>query len=199
MNSNETFVVIDFETTGLDYRTEQIIELAALKVRGGREIGRLQMLVSLDESRELSDYIMELTGISATDLDGAPDKTHALKVLALFIDDATVVAQNASFDLAFLSPVHVPKSFVCTRTLSLLIEPEENPSLMDVCSKYGIEVNENHRALDHVLATYEVFKIRLRQAEEKGIEFHNVLIGTVDRPLRFIPEFTKVVRGEISQ
>lgn len=42
------YVVIDLETTGHDYRWDEIIEIAAVRFRDGKEIERYEQLVAID-------------------------------------------------------------------------------------------------------------------------------------------------------
>lgn len=194
--AKETFVVIDFETTGLDYKTEQVIEVAALKTDGEREIGRLHTFVSIGD-RDLPEFITQLTGITEFDLDGGCHEEDALAALSFFIGDSTVIAQNAPFDFAFLGNYDIwPENFVCTRALSRLVEPNESPSLKNVCERHGIELNGHHRAMNDVEATLRVFNLMREKAEADGIEYRNIVIDSAERPLRFIPHYAKVVKIE---
>lgn len=194
--AKETFVVIDFETTGLDYKTEQVIEVAALKTDGEREIGRLHTFVSLGD-RELPEFITQLTGIKPEDLSGGCSEEDALYALTYFIGDSTVVVQNAPFDFSFLDKyIIAPESFVCTRALSCLVEPNESPSLKNVCERHGIELNGHHRAMNDVEATLRVFNLMREKAEASGIEYRNIVIDSAERPLTFVPYYAKVIKIE---
>jgi DNA polymerase III subunit epsilon len=193
----KTYTVIDFETTGLDYKTDQIIEIAAVKIdENFKEIGRFHTMVKLNEGRELPRFIKELTGINEEDLVAGMDEQNALATLILFIDDSTVIAQNASFDLSFLNRLNMCEidSFICTRALTKLIEPNENPSLKTTCERHGIKLEGHHRGMNDVLATIEVFKLMKAKADELGVEYQNVVIDSSERPLRFIPGCAKVIK-----
>lgn len=193
----KTYTVIDFETTGLDYKTDQIIEIAAVKIdENFKEIGRFHTMVRLNEGRELPQFIKELTGIKEQDLIAGMDEQNALATLILFIDDSTVIAQNASFDLSFLNRLNMCEidSFICTRALTKLIEPNENPSLKPTCERYEIKLESHHRGMNDVLATIEVFKLMKAKADELGIEYQNVVIDSSERLLRFIPKNAKVIK-----
>lgn len=154
-------------------------------------------MVRLYDGEPLPEFITNLTGIKPEDLDGGMDEVTALYLLGNFIEDSTVVAQNAPFDLSFLSNAVVyPEKFICTRALTRLVEPDESPSLKATCERHGINLEGQHRAENDVLATIEVFKVMRRKADESGIEYHNVVINTPDRPLTFIPKYAKVIEGK---
>jgi DNA polymerase III alpha subunit (gram-positive type) len=184
------YIVFDFETTGLDYKEEQVIEIASAKLDENLEpIETYSTLVRLNEGRTLPQFIRQLTGITAEDLEenGIPER-HAMKQLKEFIGDSIVVAQFASFDLSFLSKVLVPEKFICTRSMARLLRPEEYASLSNLIKIYGIENLDPHRAYADVEATIEVFKRQKKECDEKGIEYMNVLIDSNERPLKYVPE-----------
>ncbi|WNF07449.1 3'-5' exonuclease [Brevibacillus borstelensis] len=191
---SEIYTFIDLETTGLDYETDQIIEIAAVRTDLTREYGRLQMFVRLEGGRKLPDFITELTGITPDMLSGGSRQELVACALDWFIADTTPVAHNAPFDLSFLYEWEVmPDSFVCTRALAKLVEPTESPSLKDVCARHGIDLTGHHRAMNDVLAAIEVFRKLKPIAEARGIEYRNVVVNSPERPLTFVPNNAKVV------
>lgn len=188
---SEIYTFIDLETTGLNYETEQIIEIAAVKTDLEREYGRLQMFVRLDEGRQLPDFITELTGITADSLIHGLTPYSAMSALFYLADNTTVVAHNAPFDLSFL--YWYAESFVCTRALAKLVEPTESASLAVVCARHSIDLTGHHRAMNDVLATIEVFRKLAPIAEARGIDYRNVVVDSPERPLTFVPHNAKVV------
>jgi DNA polymerase-3 subunit epsilon len=190
----KNYVVLDLETTGLDYKTEQITEIGAIKLDSEfNEIERFHTLVSLEEGKELPEFITKLTGITAEDLIGQPSESDALKQLEEFIEDSIVVAQNATFDLSFISRggIH-PKEFLCTRALVRYVEPELSASLKAVTARNNIELNGHHRALNDVKATIEVMKLYLAKNDEYVYDPFNIVIDEPSRPLNFSPRYSAV-------
>lgn len=182
------YVVIDFETTGLDYLTEQVIEIGAIKLTEDfKEVGRLHTMVKLTEGRVLTPFITKLTGITAQDTYTGVSEVAGLTMLKEFIGDSVVVAQHAPFDLSFLAKSFEPEIFIDTRSLSRLVNPDEPASLKDLCKRYGIKLDGHHRSINDVEATIEVFKILMKEATEKQRPMFNVIVSTPDRPLKFVP------------
>ena len=184
------YIVFDFETTGLEANKEQVIEIASAKLDENLEpVETYSTLVRLNEGRTLPQFIRQLTGITAEELEekGIPER-HAMKQLKEFIGDNIVVAQFASFDLSFLAKVLIPEKFICTRSMARLLRPEEYASLSNLIKIYGIENLDPHRAYADVEATIEVFKKQKAECDEKGIEYMNVLIDSNERPLKYVPE-----------
>ena len=195
------YIVFDFETTGLEADKEQVIEIASAKLDENLEpIETYSTLVRLNEGRTLPQFIRQLTGITAEELEekGIPEK-HAMKQLKEFIGDNIVVAQFASFDLSFLAKVLIPEKFICTRSMARLLRPEEYASLSNLIKIYGIENLDPHRAYADVEATIEVFKKQKAECDEKGIEYMNVLIDSNERPLKYVPENAVVQYMEFSK
>lgn len=183
------YTVIDFETTGLDAAVEQVTEVAAIKIdEDGNEVGRFHTFVNLTEGRKPSPYAKVTeeqceTGISAY---------NALLSLHSFCNDTTVVAQYVPFDFSYL-PFR-PLKFVCTRALNWMLDPQENPSLGVTCERLGIEVLDEHRAVDDVLMTIQLFLHQKKRAEEAGLEYENTVVDFQKRPLKFVPAHGKVLK-----
>ncbi|MCY9090902.1 PolC-type DNA polymerase III [Bacillus mojavensis] len=186
----KTYVVLDLETTGLDYKSEQITEIGAIKIdESFNEIDRFHTMVALEEGRELPEFITKLTGITEADLEGAPTETEALGSLSEFIGNSIVVAQNAPFDLSFISRGGIePKRFYCTRAMARFVEPELSASLKDVAKRNSISLEGHHRALNDVEATIEVFKRYLPHVRAQFNAFENIVQDSADRPLKFKPK-----------
>jgi DNA polymerase III subunit epsilon len=189
------YVVLDFETTGLDYLTEQVIEIGAVKLDAQfNEIGTFHTMVKLTEGRHLSKFIQDYTGIKEEDLYDGLSEVVALNTLKDFIGNAVVVAQHAPFDLAFLAKAYEPELFIDTRSVSRLLNPDEKAGLKDLVERYGVELNGHHRSMNDVKATIEVFKIMMQETLQRGLPVYNVIVKQPDRDLNFIP-LSAVVLG----
>ncbi len=110
---------VDVETTGLDHRQDEIIELAMIPFRYGENGTLLEALESFhayrQPSRPISPEIAALTGIDDDVVAGKvidPDVVDAFAAPA-----ALVVAHNAAFDRRFLerlSPALSTKPWACS-------------------------------------------------------------------------------------
>lgn len=187
-----SYVVIDLETTGLDYRKEQVIEIAAVRLDDNfNEVGVFNTFVKLLAYNELPEFIKELTGITDYQLTHGMWETEAFEMLNDFIGDSIVVAQFAPFDLAYLTKHEInPRSYICTKSLASKVSPNESSSLGDVCTRLGISLENAHRAIDDARATAEVLARLLPIVDGESI---NSLVVSPDRPLNFIPKSTKEI------
>jgi len=178
--ADETYVVFDVETTGLSAVYDTIIELAAVKVRGGEIIDRFESFANPHQS--LSATIIDLTGITDDMLTDAPNVDEVLAKFKEWIGDDILVAHNASFDMGFLNvgfKKHLGEEkaknpVIDTLELGRFLYPElKNHRLNTLCKKFDIDLTQHHRAIYDCEATGFLLIKMLKDAEEKGIEYHN--------------------------
>lgn len=99
--SKPTFVIVDVETTGLDSKLDDIIELGAIKVVDG-EVNKFQRLVKID--KEIPENIIELTSLTTEYLDNnGVSLSEAMKDFIEFIEDIDIVGYGIDFDVMFLN------------------------------------------------------------------------------------------------
>ena len=96
------FTVVDIETTGLSAERDEIIELAAIKVRLGEEHPYATHAALVQPGRPLTAEITRLTGITDAMLAGRRGIGEELAALLDFVGNDTLVFYYASFDLQFL-------------------------------------------------------------------------------------------------
>ncbi|MGI5881365.1 MAG: PolC-type DNA polymerase III, partial [Syntrophomonadaceae bacterium] len=101
--TNATYVVFDFETTGLSAKYDQIIEFGAVKVIKGLVRERIDILINPGPEVVITPMITQLTNITPSMLVGQPTLEEALPRINEFIKDAILVSHNADFDIAFLN------------------------------------------------------------------------------------------------
>ena len=92
------FVIVDVETTGTDPKMADLVEIAAVKVKGGKITDRWSTFVN--PGRPIVGNQMH--GITDEDVKKAPSPAEAAKQAVAFIGDAPIVGHSVGFDLAFL-------------------------------------------------------------------------------------------------
>lgn len=94
------FVAIDLETTGLDFSTEEILELGAVRFQDGEESETFSVV--LQTRRPVTPFIEALTGITAAEAADGQDPLVAIQAFQSFCGDLPLVAHNSMFDMRFL-------------------------------------------------------------------------------------------------
>jgi DNA polymerase III subunit epsilon len=189
------YTIIDFETTGLSPANEQVIELGACKIDADFNIiGQYLTKVALRDGKELSDFIINYTGIKPEDLTFGLPEQYALDALNSFIGEDIIVAQFASFDLGFLDAHKtVTNDFICTKSMNNLLHPDRKSGLKDIVQQYGFEYKNHHQAMADVRMTAKIFKQLKSEADEIGLEYLNIMTET-HRALAFVPNHAKVIQ-----
>lgn len=167
----DEYIVLDLEMTGLSAKTDQIIEIGAVKIKNNQLIDSFETLVR--PVGKIPTRVVELTGITDEIAGKGMDKDEAVEKLLHFIEGSILVGQNINFDYSFLKQWAVnhkkPLEAMACDTLKIarvLLPPEQPKKLEDLCAYFEIERNREHRALDDAIETWKVFESLKKMAEE---------------------------------
>jgi len=143
------FVIVDVETTGTDPKMSDLVEIAAVKVKGGKITDRWSTLVN--PGRKIIGNQMH--GITDKDVAKAPKPAAAAKDAVKFIGDAKIVGHSVGFDLGFLEAALADGTrfeqgrYLDTLTIAREGYPDlENYKLETLSRFFGIELAQAHRA-----------------------------------------------------
>ncbi|MBI3743121.1 MAG: hypothetical protein HY261_02390 [Chloroflexi bacterium] len=142
------FVSLDVETTGLDPKTDTIIEFGAVKARNGEVLDRFSTFVN--PGRPIPQFVQGLTGIRDADVANAPPMSQIIAKIQAFIGDAPVVGHNIGFDVGFLRQggVRVSGPPIDTVELAPVLLPSlQGYALGSVANELGAPMETRHRAL----------------------------------------------------
>ena len=170
----DRLVLLDTETTGLNYSRDEIIEFSAVvleRIDGENQIIRqYDELITLSPGGSIPAMIQDLTGISEQDMRerGIP-KTRVCRDIAEMIrGNCLILAYNAHFDLSFLYYLLLrsgdPTILRGKDKLDLLTVYKDRRSyphkLCNAIESYGLsgKVVNSHRAIDDVIATVAVME-----------------------------------------
>jgi len=101
-----TLIIFDLETTGLSPYHNEIIQIAALKVRVGAWEEGESFDTFVRPQQRVPRFITDLTGITQSQVAQAPTPTEALMAFTHFIgeESATMIAHNGpGFDMRFIA------------------------------------------------------------------------------------------------
>lgn len=158
-------VIFDLETTGFSPTRDRIVEIGAIKVRDNAIVDQFNHLVNPEchipsvatSVHHITDEMVEREGTIEQILPGFLE----------FIDQDTLVAHNASFDMGFVNgwaeKLELPKPqnpVICTLQLSRKVFPSlRSHKLGELVSQFDILTKIQHRALADVETTWRIYKI----------------------------------------
>jgi len=179
--TDREIVIFDTETTGLNVYEDDIIQIAAIKVKNGEIVPGSEYDVILHTDREIPKMLGQKVN-PMVEVYNEREKLPRRKALEDFLDyvgDDDVLGHNSSYDLEILSnnvkrscpnrDVHKQIKY-CWDSLRLirLIQPYlrvyKLESLLDVL---GLEGVNSHKANDDILATKSLVDYCYEQAPEK--------------------------------
>lgn len=171
--TDATYVVFDVETTGLSAVYDTIIELAAVKMHKGNVIDTFEEFI--DPGHPLSETTINLTGITDEMVRGSKSEKEVLELFEKFSEGTILVAHNAAFDIGFLNTSYVrhgisetPNPVIDTLELARYLYPEfKRFGLGVLTKKFGVNLEQHHRAVYDAEATGHLGWIFVKEAMEK--------------------------------
>jgi len=155
-DAKRELVVIDTETTGVDPKMSDLLEVAAVKIKGTKIVDRWSTFVN--PGRPIVGNQMH--GITDKDVKGGPSPKEAADQLLAFVGDALVVGHNVGFDLGFIEEAKgegfrfKPGTYLDTLVIARDGYPgAESYKLPDLARFFGVELSQGHRALPDAEAT----------------------------------------------
>lgn len=166
------YVLYDLETTGISSRYDKVIEISAVKVRGGRIVDEFSELVNPE--RPISAAASMVNNISDDMVAGAPPFREVLPRFLDFIGDDVLAGHNIhSFDMEFLYRDcqkyfnrTLTNDYVDTLVLAKLAFPEwKHRRLGDLAKHYGIPAEGAHRALADCRMNQRVLELMAKELQ----------------------------------
>lgn len=159
------YVVFDLETTGINSNYDEVIEISAIKVVGGKVVDEFSTLVN--PQRHIPEMASDVNGIYDDMVADAPVFEDALGDFIKFAGDAVLVGHNiASFDMKFIWRdaekfwgLIIENNYIDTLKLARTYLPKRNGyKLADLADYYGISADGAHRALNDCRMNQQVFE-----------------------------------------
>ena len=164
-NNQGGYVIIDVETTGLNSESDEIIELAGIRIVNHEVTDKIAMLVRPE--RQISQAISKMTGITQDMLEEeGVSLDKAIDEFCNFIGRNPIVSHNISFDRAFLNAACLKLDRpglknICKDTLGLArrcVDDVADYKLKTLADYFGIIVEEQHRALADCMTTFYLYE-----------------------------------------
>jgi DNA polymerase-3 subunit epsilon len=191
-------VILDTETTGLDFRTgDRVVEIGCVELLGRRITGQ-RFHAYLNPGRPVADS-ERIHGLSDDFLADKPKFAEVAADFIEFVRGAELVIHNAAFDVGFLNNElglleHDGIEQICGEVIDTLrmareMRPGKKNNLNALCSEFGVDNSgrQLHGALLDAELLAEVYLAMTRGQNSLEIEFDSPAVdytagGTRQRP-----------------
>jgi DNA polymerase-3 subunit epsilon len=190
----DEFVAIDCETTGLNVRTDAVIAIAAIKIRGNRILTSDHFEAIVRPESDMRAESIKIHHLLQSDVEHAPLIWKTVRGFLQFIGGRPLVGYYLDFDVAMLDKyvlpivgIELPNQRIEVSRLYYERKYGDAPpntsidlSFAAILSDLGIPVLAQHNAFDDALMTAMMF-IQLRDLAARGVK--------IPRPQRTAPVF----------
>ncbi len=156
-------VVFDFETTGLEFNKNEIIEIGAVKLKNGELSETFSCFVK--PKSPIPEEITNITHITNEMVRDAYSVDKVIPDFYKFCYGCVIMAYNIDFDYKFLDFAAKKLGYnfnnrqVDALYLARLnVAGAKNFKLASICAKLGVSLEGAHRAVNDAVATAEVVK-----------------------------------------
>ena len=177
-------IVLDTETTGLDYTKEKMVEFAAVRLENGKIKDQLQTLINPQQHIRKSSIAIH--GITPEMVEDAPTEEEVMPKILEFMGDYPMVAHNAIFDYSFINEAAkrvtgkgIENERIDTQQMFKEIYPDlDAHGLNALTDKFKVELKDHHRAMGDTmglaLAYPKLKKLYLQRNDWANKELENV-------------------------
>ena len=181
--NEEEIVVFDTETTGLNVFQDDIIEIAAIRIKGGEVVGEpLDLYIETDKpilpmlgDKENPMYAIYHEKMSTGELLSPSD---ALRRFLAYVESSPILGHNANYDYNILDnnlqryckdtmPAHDIRCFDSLKLIRLLAPSLHSYKLESLLETFHLAGVNSHQAIDDVKATVSLVRLCSEKAREK--------------------------------
>lgn len=166
------YVALDFETTGLDFRSDTVISYGVVPVRRGRAIVGESAHQLIDPHVPPSPRSQTIHELRPQDLAGSPSLAEARGQLRSALDGRYLLVWFAGVEVHFLDAIfgggkrRWRRRTIDVRNLAIAADglggaARDTPGypLTGTAERYGVPVADAHQALDDALVTAQLFLV----------------------------------------
>ena len=181
--NEEEIVVFDTETTGLNVFQDDIIEIAAIRIKGGEVVGEpLDLYIETDKpilpmlgDKENPMYAIYHEKMSTGELLPPSD---ALRRFLAYVGSSPILGHNANYDYNILDnnlqrycndtmQAHDIRCFDSLKLIRLLAPSLHSYKLESLLGTFQLAGVNSHQAIDDVKATVSLVRLCAEKAREK--------------------------------
>ena len=176
----QTLVIYDTETTGLDIFNDEIVQLAAFKVRGGKKIEGSDFQIILETTRTIPQMLGEIPNplIEVYAKNPHQSRQEGLRKFVEYAEGCVLVGHNINYDNSILYnnlaalgistalpltlssgvEAYTHSVFDTLKLARLLFPRQSNHKLKTLLENLGLEGQNSHLADDDIIATFQLLK-----------------------------------------
>lgn len=166
-------IVLDTETTGLDFTRERLVEFAAVRLENGKITDEFQTLINPEQHIRKSS--MAIHGITQEMVADAPTEAQVMPKILEFIGDYPIVAHNAIFDYSFLNEAskrvfnkEIENPRIDTQQMFREVFPDLESHGLDRLSEiFNVDLTNHHRAMADTMALAQSYPKLKKLFDEK--------------------------------
>ncbi len=170
------YVAVCISTTGINPRKNNLIEIGAVRVRGGEITEKFDELIN--PGHKLDDRTIKFTGLTNAMLREAPHIEEILPEFDAFLGDAILLGNNMPFDLGFFQENYMrvlkkpfPNSYIDTMKVSKnLYSGYQKHRLEDLKLRYMIPEHEEYPAVQDAIDTHLCYQCMVEDMKENEKE-----------------------------
>ena len=178
-------IVLDTETTGLDYTKERMVEFAAVRLENGVIKDSFETLINPQQHIRKSSIAVH--GITEEMVQDAPLEEEVIHKILDFIGDYPIVAHNAIFDYSYINEAakrHTGKGIDNPRIDTEFMFKEVYPDLIshgldNLMKKFEIEITDRHRAMGDTMGLALAYP-KLKKLYDKKYDWQIKQINNID-------------------
>ena len=184
--NKEEIVVFDTETTGLNVFQDDIIEIAAIRIKGGEVVGEpLDLYIETDKpilpmlgDKENPMYAIYHEKMSTGELLSPFD---ALRRFLAYVGSSPILGHNANYDYNIVDnnlqrycndtmQAHDIRCFDSLKLIRLLAPSLHSYKLESLLETFQLAGVNSHQAIDDVKATVSLVRLCAEKAREKQVQ-----------------------------
>ncbi|TFG88413.1 MAG: CBS domain-containing protein, partial [Hyphomicrobiales bacterium] len=169
-------VALDTETTGLDVRNDRIVQIGAVRMRGGEPDAGDALDLMVNPGIAIPPASTRIHHLGDADVASAPLTPEGLARLVGFIGGAVVVGHNIHFDMAILRHEaarhgvewRAPRALDVALLAAALAPGQIDNSIEALALTYWVEITVRHTAPGDALVTVRIFAAMLGRLRQRG-------------------------------
>lgn len=169
------YVVLDIESTGTQFKVDEIIEIGIARVRNNIVVETYSQLIK--PNQEINGFITAFTGITNDMVKNMPSILDVKDSVLEFIGDDIILGYNTAFYLSFLNfrfNTKINNQYMDTQQFARKVFPDlKNHKFTTLVKRFNLSKNE-HRALEDCISIKLLYDLIKKTMAEKNLKIETM-------------------------